>query len=68
VLRGGKGDHGRTTPGHVAQAVAVRNGRFGRIGDDATISHRRADTQVVELAGKTVVPGRSTRICISSRR
>src|SRR5205814_8788818 len=57
VLRGGKVitvDSGW----HVAQAVAVRNGRFVAIGDDATITRSVGpNTQVVELAGKTVVPG-----------
>src|SRR5437588_257395 len=57
VLRGGKVitvDIGW----HVAQAVAVRNGRFIAIGDDAAISHYVGpNTQIVELAGNTVVPG-----------
>src|SRR6476646_2733204 len=57
VLRGGKVitvDPG----GHVAQAVAVRGGRFVAIGDDATVAHYVGpSTQVIELAGKTVVPG-----------
>jgi predicted amidohydrolase YtcJ len=43
---------------HVAQAVAVRNGRFVAIGDDATVArYIGPNTQVIELAGKTVVPG-----------
>src|SRR5438270_10100258 len=57
VLRGG---HIITVDSgwHVVQAVAVRNGRFVAIGDDATIAHYiGSNTQVVELAGKTVVPG-----------
>src|SRR5437763_10190969 len=57
VLRGGKVvtvDSGW----HVAQALAVRNGRFIAIGDDATIAHYAGpNTQVIELGGKTVVPG-----------
>jgi predicted amidohydrolase YtcJ len=57
VLRGGKVitvDAGW----NVAQAVAVRGGRFVAIGDDATVAHYVGpNTQVVELAGKTVVPG-----------
>src|SRR4051794_36978804 len=57
VLRGGKiisVDSGW----HVAQAVAVRNGRFVAVGDDAAVAHYvDPNTQVVELAGKTVVPG-----------
>src|SRR5206468_507267 len=57
VLRGGKVitvDSGW----HVAQAVAVRNGRFVAIGDEATVArYLGPNTQVVELAGKTVVPG-----------
>src|SRR5437764_6765617 len=43
---------------HVAQAVAVRNGRFVAIGDDAAVAHYIGpNTQIVELAGQTVVPG-----------
>src|SRR5437868_3686692 len=57
VLRGGKVitvDH----DWRVAQAVAVRGGRFIAIGDDATVAHYVGpNTQVIELAGKTVVPG-----------
>src|SRR3954453_18927177 len=42
----------------VAQAVAVRDGRFVAIGDGATVAHYVGpNTQVIELAGKTVVPG-----------
>jgi predicted amidohydrolase YtcJ len=42
----------------VAQAVAVRGGRFVAIGDDATIANYVGpNTQVIELGGKTVVPG-----------
>src|SRR5207302_1448989 len=57
VLRGGKiitVDSGW----HVAQTVAVRNGRFVAIGDDAAVaSYVGPSTQVIELAGKTVIPG-----------
>ena len=57
VLRGGNiitVDH----DWHVAQAVAVRGGRFVAIGDDAVVArYVGPNTQVVELAGKTVVPG-----------
>jgi len=57
VLRGGKVitvDSGW----HIAQAVAVRHGRFVAIGDDATVArYVGPNTQVIELAGKTVVPG-----------
>jgi hypothetical protein len=57
VLRGGRiitvdGDW------RIAQAVAVKDGRFLAVGDDAAIAgHIGPGTQVVELAGKTVVPG-----------
>src|SRR5947209_8507992 len=57
VLRGGKiitVDSGW----HVAQAVAVRGGRFVAVGSDAQMApHIGPNTQVIELAGKTVVPG-----------
>src|SRR5256714_5484027 len=57
VLRGGKiitVDSGW----HVAQAVAVRAGRFIAVGDDGTVArYLGPNTQVVELGGKTVVPG-----------
>src|SRR2546430_4278857 len=56
VLRGGKVvtiDSGW----HVVQAVAVRNGRFVAIRDDATIAHYIGpNTQVGGLCGKTVGP------------
>jgi predicted amidohydrolase YtcJ len=42
----------------VAQAIAIKDGRFIAVGDDATIAARIGpNTQVIELAGKTVVPG-----------
>src|SRR5437762_6309121 len=42
----------------VAQAVAVRGGRFVAIGEDAIVANYVGpNTQVIELAGKTVVPG-----------
>ena len=42
----------------IAQAVAIRDGRFLAVGDDAAIAaHIGPDTQVIELAGRTVVPG-----------
>src|SRR5262249_43755731 len=42
----------------IAQAVAVKDGRFLAVGDDAAIAaHVGPQTQVIELAGKTVVPG-----------
>jgi len=42
----------------IAQAVAVKDGRFLAVGDDAAIAaHVDPSTQVVDLAGKTVVPG-----------
>src|SRR6266699_6131773 len=43
---------------HVAQAVAIKDARFVAVGDDAAIASRIGpNTQVIELAGKTVVPG-----------
>ncbi|MEJ0074786.1 MAG: amidohydrolase [Alphaproteobacteria bacterium] len=43
---------------HVAQAVAVRDGRFVAIGDDAVVArYVGPSTRVVELASRTVVPG-----------
>src|SRR4051794_41203744 len=57
VLRGGNiitVDH----DWHVAQAVAVRGRRFVAIGDDAIVlRYVGPKTQVVGLAGQTVVPG-----------
>src|ERR1041385_3569973 len=42
----------------VAQAVAIRDGRFIAIGDDAAMAgHIGPNTQVVALGGKTVIPG-----------
>src|SRR5882724_10436042 len=43
---------------HIAQAIAVKDGRFVAVGDDAAIATRIGpNTQVIELGGKTVVPG-----------
>jgi predicted amidohydrolase YtcJ len=57
VLRGGK-VLTVDNDWRVAQAVAVRGGRFVAIGDDTTVAHYVGpNTQVIELAGKTVVPG-----------
>jgi predicted amidohydrolase YtcJ len=42
----------------VARAIAIKDGRFLAVGDDAAIAtHIGPNTQVIELAGKTVVPG-----------
>jgi predicted amidohydrolase YtcJ len=42
----------------VARAIAIKDGRFLAVGDDAAIAaHVGPNTQVIELAGKTVVPG-----------
>jgi predicted amidohydrolase YtcJ len=42
----------------IAHAVAIRNGRFVLVGSDAQVApHIGPNTQVVELAGKTVIPG-----------
>ncbi|HEX5685161.1 MAG TPA: amidohydrolase [Ideonella sp.] len=57
VLRGGKvvTMDGRGT---VAQAVAVREGRIVFVGSDAEASARiGSDTKVIELDGRTVMPG-----------
>jgi predicted amidohydrolase YtcJ len=57
VLRGGRVIT-VDNDGRVAQAVAVRDGRFVAIGDDAIVANYIGpNTQVIELAGKTVVPG-----------
>jgi predicted amidohydrolase YtcJ len=41
-----------------AQAIAIKGGRFVAVGDDAAIAAQIGpNTQIVELAGKTVVPG-----------
>lgn len=41
-----------------ASAVAVRDGRFVAVGDDATVmAQRAATTQVIDLRGRTVIPG-----------
>src|SRR5262245_36085004 len=42
----------------VAQAIAVKDGRFLAVDDDAAIAgHIGPNTLVIDLAGKTVVPG-----------
>jgi predicted amidohydrolase YtcJ len=43
---------------HIAQALAIKDGRFLTVGTDAAVAaHVGPGTQVVELSGKTVVPG-----------
>jgi predicted amidohydrolase YtcJ len=43
---------------HIANAVAIKDGRFLTVGNDAAVAaHIGPNTQVIELAGKTVVPG-----------
>jgi predicted amidohydrolase YtcJ len=57
VLRGGRII---TVDGawHVVEAVAIKDGRFLTVGNDAAVTgHVGPTTQVIELAGKTVVPG-----------
>jgi predicted amidohydrolase YtcJ len=57
VLRGGKVIT-VDTDWRIAQAVAVKDGRFLAVGDDAAVAgHIGPGTEVIELAGKTVVPG-----------
>jgi hypothetical protein len=57
ILRGGRiitvdGDW------RIAAAVAIRDGRFVAVGDDAAVAPLVGpSTQIVELAGRTVVPG-----------
>ena len=42
----------------VAQAVAIRDGRFVAVGDNAAMGRfLGGDTKIVELGGRTVVPG-----------
>src|SRR6185436_16282456 len=42
----------------IAQAVAIKDGRFVAVGDDSSMAARIGPgTQIVELGGKTVVPG-----------
>src|SRR5919107_1072934 len=57
VLRGGNiitVDHDRS----IAHAVAITDGKFVAIGSDAQMTtHIGPNTQVIELNGKTVVPG-----------
>ena len=57
VLRGG---NIVTVDGNwrIAQALAIKDGRFVAVGDDAQCRQPIGpNTQVIELAGKTVVPG-----------
>jgi predicted amidohydrolase YtcJ len=43
---------------HIAQAIAIKDGRFIAVGDDSAMATRIGpSTQVIELGGKTVVPG-----------
>ena len=57
VLRGGV-VHVMDAAGHRATAVAILAGRIAAVGDDAEIGRWiGADTRVVELAGRAVLPG-----------
>ncbi len=41
-----------------ASAVAISNGKFVEVGDAATVMrHKNVDTKVIDLGGRTVVPG-----------
>ncbi|HEV8689774.1 MAG TPA: amidohydrolase, partial [Ideonella sp.] len=57
VLRGGK-VRTMDAGGRVASAVAVRHGRIVVVGSDQEVrDYIGADTQVIELNGRTVLPG-----------
>jgi len=57
VLRGGK-VVAADKDWRIAQAAAIKDGRFLAVGDDAAIAaHIGSGTQVIELGGRTVVPG-----------
>src|SRR3954463_4088372 len=41
-----------------ASAVAIQDGKFLAVGDaDEVMRHRGADTRVIDLNGRTVIPG-----------
>ncbi len=43
---------------HVAQAIAIKDGRIVAVGDNREMGrHLGGDTKIIELNGKTVVPG-----------
>ena len=45
-------------PFTIAQAVAIRNGRFARVGDNQSVRRLAGPaTQSIDLRGRTVVPG-----------
>jgi predicted amidohydrolase YtcJ len=57
VLRGGKVVTA-DKDWRIAQAVAIKDGRFLAVGDDSVITaHIGPNTKVIDLASKTVVPG-----------
>src|SRR4051794_14920366 len=42
----------------IAQAIAVKDGKILRVGSDADVLASKGDkTQIIDLAGKTVLPG-----------
>lgn len=42
----------------VVEAVAIRDGRFLAVGDEGTVArHAGPDTQIIDLKGRTTVPG-----------
>lgn len=53
------GDIVTVDPGfYVAEAVAIRDGRFIYVGSDSeALAHRGPGTEVIDLEGRTVIPG-----------
>src|SRR5437879_12579897 len=46
------------TPGSFVEAAAIHDGKFIAVGENAQMSgHRGPHTQVVDLGGRTVIPG-----------
>jgi len=42
----------------IASAVAISDGKFVEVGDaESVMRHKKADTKVIDLGGRTVVPG-----------
>jgi len=57
ILRGGR-IHTVSAQLGTVESVAIRNGRFVAVGDAATVNaHAGPDTNIIDLCGRTVVPG-----------
>jgi predicted amidohydrolase YtcJ len=58
-----QGDAFTATDGPRAKSIAIANGKIVAIGGDEVLSHKGPKTQVIDLAGKFVMPGFNDAHC-----